>query len=125
MTVRLAMIRDGVVENVSLGSDDPWSSPEGITVVELLDDSPVGPGWTFDGSLFAAPDIEPQQITLGQVVDMASMLGLLTAEQVATIIGPLDASTVTTDTDGALIVAAEGITEALAAEAMASDEPPA
>jgi len=119
------MIRDGVVENVSLGSDDPWSSPEGITVVELLDDSPVGPGWTFDGSLFAAPDIEPQQITLGQVVDMASMLGLLTAEQVATIIGPLDASTVTTDTDGALIVAAEGITEALAAEAMASDEPPA
>jgi hypothetical protein len=44
------MIRDGVVENVSLWDGDlaKWQPPEGIVCIPAPDD--IGIGWTWDGA---------------------------------------------------------------------------
>ena len=50
MIIRYAMIRNGVVENVSLWDGDlaKWQPPEGIVCIPAPDD--VGIGWTWDGA---------------------------------------------------------------------------
>ena len=52
---RLAHVKDGVVENVSVW-DGEYQHPveEGVTRVEVTGE-PVGPGWTYDGERFIAP----------------------------------------------------------------------
>lgn len=46
--MRKAIIIDGVVANVTIGGDG----------IDLSDNSPVGIGWTYDGSEFVAPAVE-------------------------------------------------------------------
>jgi hypothetical protein len=51
-----AYIENGQVTNVIVwdGKDD-WTPPEGVTMVELPDDSSVGIGFTYDGATFTPP----------------------------------------------------------------------
>lgn len=43
---RRAIVRSGLVQNVVLGGSEGVSVPDG---------TPVGPGWSYDGSTFTAP----------------------------------------------------------------------
>ena len=54
---RYAMVENGVVTNVIIwdGNAEAWQPPAGSAVNLLTDDSPVGPGWTFDGANYSAP----------------------------------------------------------------------
>jgi hypothetical protein len=56
--MRYAKIINGLVENVELWSVQPPAA-DGVTFVELADDSPVGIGHTYDGENFTAPEPEP------------------------------------------------------------------
>ena len=50
----------GLVVNVSLwDGETPYTEPNGHTLHQLDDDSPVGPGWTYDGT-WTAP-AEPDE----------------------------------------------------------------
>ncbi|MFB9378604.1 hypothetical protein ACFFKU_06825 [Kineococcus gynurae] len=56
---RLALIRDGLVENVVLADAD-YDPPTGLQAVDLDDDSLVGPGWSHRGrDRFEAPRVSP------------------------------------------------------------------
>ena len=58
MVIRYALIRDGVVENVSLWDGDlnKWQPPEGIVCVPASDQ--CGVGWTWDGETFFPPVLQ-------------------------------------------------------------------
>lgn len=55
------MIRDGVVENVSLWDGDTfkWTPPEGIVCIPAPDE--IGIGWTWDGSNWTAPVVQTEE----------------------------------------------------------------
>ena len=55
MVIRYAMIRNGVVENVSLWDGDlnRWQPPEGIDCIPAPDH--IGIGWTWDGENWIEP----------------------------------------------------------------------
>ncbi len=55
--MRYAHVSEGQVINVSVWTTAPSSSTDeaGAELVELPEGSPVGPGWTYNGSDFAAP----------------------------------------------------------------------
>lgn len=60
MTInRYAIVENGMVTNVILwdGNTETWQPPMGSTANLLPNDSPVGPGWTFDGTDYAGPPI--------------------------------------------------------------------
>lgn len=62
MVIRYAMIRDGVVENVSLwdGNMSTWQPPEDIICIPAPDE--IGIGWTWDGKNWTAPVVsEPPE----------------------------------------------------------------
>ena len=58
------MIRDGVVENVSLWDGDlnKWTPPNGVDCVPAPDE--IGIGWTWDGETFIAPVVEQSSAEL-------------------------------------------------------------
>jgi hypothetical protein len=57
---RWAHIEDGAVTNVSLwDGETPWEP--GCEIVELPDDSTVGPGWTRSGKKWVAPPLTDEQ----------------------------------------------------------------
>jgi hypothetical protein len=60
---RYAHLEDDLVTNVSLwdGVSD-WNP--GCEIVELADDSPVGPGWTRDGKDWVAPPPTPEELAM-------------------------------------------------------------
>lgn len=63
--MRAALIDStGLVDNVIIVDPDAdpataFVPPDGFTLVELNDDSPVGPGWTRKGKKWLAPTPEP------------------------------------------------------------------
>jgi hypothetical protein len=60
---RYAHIEDETVTNVSLWDGvTPWEP--GCEVVELPDDSPVGPGWTREDGEWVAPPPSPEQLAM-------------------------------------------------------------
>ena len=63
MVIRYAMIRDGVVENVSLWDGDlnKWTPPEGIDCIPAPDE--IGIGWSWDGQNWIEPVIPEQTET--------------------------------------------------------------
>jgi len=82
-TIRTALVdADGIVTNVTLV--DPassWQPPEGLTPIQLADDSAVGPGWTRDDGQFfppAAPAPEPATKPLPTVIDLQAQVDALT-----------------------------------------------
>lgn len=61
--MRHAIVKSGVVENVvEWDGETAWTPPEGTTLAPL-GESPAGPGWTFDGSIFAPP-VQPPRVTV-------------------------------------------------------------
>tara|TARA_R110000796_G_scaffold9734_2_gene33082 strand:- start:57 stop:428 length:372 start_codon:yes stop_codon:yes gene_type:complete len=62
MVKRIAIIRNGVVENVAsvpddwTGADGEWRLPAEASAIEAIEASP---GWTYDGKMFSAPPPEP------------------------------------------------------------------
>lgn len=51
-----ALIQDGVVSNVIVWDGGAeWTPPDGATAELLPADSPVAPGYTFDGATYTAP----------------------------------------------------------------------
>lgn len=54
MANRVAIIESGAVVNVII-ADASWQAADGCEVVLLDDGSPVGPGWLYDGKVFAEP----------------------------------------------------------------------
>jgi hypothetical protein len=71
--MKYAIVISGIVDNVILWDGDVtrWQPAEGTTAVQLPDDSPVGPGYTYDGSAFhaagTAPGPVPETITPAQL----------------------------------------------------------
>jgi len=60
---RYAHIEDETVTNVSLwDGETPWEP--GCEVVELPDNSPVGPEWTRDGEEFLPPPPTEEEIAM-------------------------------------------------------------
>jgi hypothetical protein len=60
---RWAHIEDETVTNVSLWDGvTPWG--QGVEVVELPDDSPVGPGWTREDGEWVAPPPSPEELAM-------------------------------------------------------------
>lgn len=57
MSSRLAIIRDGVVENVIVAPepDSGWLPPEGSVAIECP--NTVGPGWTFQSGAWSRPSV--------------------------------------------------------------------
>jgi hypothetical protein len=60
---RYAHLEGDLVINVSLwdGVSD-WNP--GCEIVELADDSPVGPGWTREGNDWVAPPPTPEELAM-------------------------------------------------------------
>jgi hypothetical protein len=58
--MRYALVNDsGLAVNVILwDGTEPYDPPEGHTLHQLDDGSPVGPGWEYDG-IWTAPAAEP------------------------------------------------------------------
>lgn len=56
--IRYAMIRNGIVENISLwdGDTKKWQPPEGFIVIPAPDH--VGIGWRYDDGVWSEPVIE-------------------------------------------------------------------
>jgi hypothetical protein len=60
---RWAHIEDETVTNVSLWDGvTPWAP--GCEIVELSDDSPVGPGWTRENGEWVAPPPTPEELAM-------------------------------------------------------------
>jgi hypothetical protein len=58
-----AVIKDGVVTNVIVADTKEIAElVTGLTCVEYTDENPAGIGWTYDGSVFAAPVVEQSTI---------------------------------------------------------------
>jgi hypothetical protein len=80
--MRAAIIHAGMVENViivGIGFDPGV----GRALIELAEDSPVGPGWTYDGQDFTPPQIVepvPEAVTARQ-----ARLALLGAGLLSTV----------------------------------------
>jgi hypothetical protein len=53
--MRLALVRDGVVENV-IEANENFISADGALVLPAQD---AGPGWTYDGERFSPPTAAP------------------------------------------------------------------
>lgn len=52
---RIAMIKDGVVQNVALWDGvSPWD-PAGFVLIDVTAQPDVAVGWTYDGINFLAP----------------------------------------------------------------------
>lgn len=58
--IRYAMIKDGIVQNISLwdGDTTKWTPPEDMLVIPAPDH--VGVGWGYDGSAWTAPVVETE-----------------------------------------------------------------
>lgn len=51
----------GRVGSVVMRDDTlPWEEPVGVITVDIPLDSPVGPGWSYDGGTFTPPP-EPEE----------------------------------------------------------------
>lgn len=51
-----AVVKAGVIVNVVVwNGSTPWTPAADETVVAIPSDQPAGIGWTYDGSVFAAP----------------------------------------------------------------------
>lgn len=87
MSKRFAVINNaGVVENVAI-ADDPLES----NWIDLTDVTPEpGPGWTYDGSAFAAPPVLPEPILPRHITQYAFRQRFTQAERVAVEIASLD-----------------------------------
>jgi len=60
---RYAHIEDNIVTNVSLwDGETPWN-PE-CEIIELTDDSPIGPGWTRNGEEFLPPPPTEEELAM-------------------------------------------------------------
>jgi hypothetical protein len=60
---KYAMMNGDEVINVALwDGETPWEP--GCEIVELPDDSPVGPGWVRNGGEWVAPPLSPEQQAL-------------------------------------------------------------
>jgi len=55
MTNRYAIVENGVVSNVVLWDGETEWKPESGTANLLPNNSPVAPGYTFDGTTYIAP----------------------------------------------------------------------
>lgn len=79
------MIQDGEVKNVALwDGESPWA-PEGFDLIETTDRPEIGPGWSYDGSVFTQPEplIIEETAKAPTIDDLISLLqdkGVLTAD---------------------------------------------
>jgi hypothetical protein len=82
MVSRYAIVRDGLVTNVTLwdGQTD-WDPGEGCTLYPLPDDSPVSIGWTRSGnSRWITPAaVEDTPSAVAVTVDPAALAAFVTA----------------------------------------------
>jgi hypothetical protein len=86
--MRIALVKDGVVVNVTEGYKG-WTPPDGYAGVELDDDSKVAIGWTYADKEFAAPVVKvivPQSVTMRQ-----ARLALLGAGHLDAVQAAIDA----------------------------------
>lgn len=52
---RIAMIKDGVVQNIALwNGETPWK-PEGFIFFDVTDYPEIGPGFTYVNGVFSEP----------------------------------------------------------------------
>jgi len=61
MTTRYAIIRSGLVENMTRWDGEPdWTPPDGAQAILAPDN--VGIGWTYDGTEWTAPEPPPAPV---------------------------------------------------------------
>lgn len=53
---KIAMIKNGIVENISIWDGRSKWSPDGYTLINITDNPKVDIGWLYDGHIFTAPD---------------------------------------------------------------------
>lgn len=72
-----AIIKDTLVINVcSWDGVTPWQPPEETEVIEILDNSPVGVGYTYVNEQFIPPSVQLPQLT-----ELEDPLAFLSLEQ--------------------------------------------
>lgn len=55
MIKRIAMIKNGLVENVAIVEEGSDWAPEGFELIDVTDQVEVGPGWAYADGIFTAP----------------------------------------------------------------------
>jgi hypothetical protein len=58
---RIAMIANGIVENIAAWDGESTWSPEGVTLVDITDLPDVQIGWLYDGTTFTDPNPPPPE----------------------------------------------------------------
>lgn len=91
--MKMAIVRDGIVENVIVPPEGEWDAPEGVELIECADGAFVGPGFTYDGQDFVAPVIVPpvpEEVTMRQAQLALLQYGLIGAveEVIASLPSP-------------------------------------
>jgi hypothetical protein len=105
-----AYIEGGVVTNVIVwDGEDGWTPPEGVTMVELPNDSSVGIGFAYDGATFTppAPPVVPPPTAAETLAANSATRDALLA-QATSAIAPLQDAVdldMATDADGAALKA--------------------
>lgn len=64
---RMAVIRNGVVENVVEMGSAQWSPPVGTTLVAA--GSEAGPGWSWDGRAFVPPPMPEPPVPFKSAIE--------------------------------------------------------
>ena len=54
-----AVIENGLVVNIIVGVENKVVAANSDKFVEYTEESPTGIGWSYDGSVFTAPVVEP------------------------------------------------------------------
>lgn len=119
---RIALIRNGVIENVALAAPDAdlaalW--PEFDTQI-LGEDVAANPGDGWDGHQ-PIPAVSPPlpDVTIGQVVDIAVQLGILDATEVTALVPVVADLPLSVDTDGTNLLPGSAI-DALVSQSIAN-----
>lgn len=118
--ITCAHVVDGIVTNISLWDDtpNPDAYPDETLISLSIPEETVGIGWSWDGATFTPPVATESVATIGEMIDQAALLGLVTPEQVVAIL-PITTEDVAVADDGSMSVDRSATLEAIEAEASA------
>lgn len=106
--MRIAIITDGVVDTVAVVNKiGDYQPPAGSIAVQV--DETVGSGDLYDGKTFTRPIPPPDTATLGQIIDIAVQLGVVTVQSVVDLLPSVDKVDVTQDPDGSIVVLSDKV----------------
>jgi hypothetical protein len=75
--MRVALIKNGTVENVILAGED-YGTPDGY---EAVPSAEAGPGWTYENGAFVPPDVVPEPVPPQRQFSFLEFMDLFTADE--------------------------------------------